>query len=197
MKRIVVGISGASGVITGIRLLQRLHNFAEVHLIISRAAREVIRQETLLFPSQIAEFAASVYANDDLSAPIASGTFLTGGMVIAPCSIKTLAGIAHSYADTLMVRAADVTLKQRRPLVLAVRETPLHLGHLRLMTAIAENGGAIAPFMPAFYAKPESIDDLIHHWVGQVLDLLGLDHDMPSRYNGPEKAVSSCRKNLS
>jgi flavin prenyltransferase len=185
MKRIIVGITGATGARVGIRLLEKISLVAEVHLVISDAALRVIGSETSEAVDRLLRLAAHTYKNNEIYAPIASGTFITSGMVIAPCSIKTLSGVANSYADTLMVRAADVSLKQRRPLILGVRETPLHLGHLRLMTAAAEYGAIIMPFMPAFYGKPAGIDDLVDHWVGQVFDLLGLEHDNPSRYAGP------------
>ena len=186
MKRIVLGITGATGVTLGVRLLEHLVSQAEVHLVLSESAAKVIKQETIYPLSYIEQLAQHHYSNNAIDAPIASGSYLTDGMIITPCTIKTLSAIAHSYSDTLIARAADVTLKQRRTLILGIRETPLHLGHLRLMSLAAENGACIMPFMPAFYSRPGSIDDLLDHWVAQALDLLHIDHTISPRYAGPD-----------
>jgi len=175
-RRIILGISGASGAIYAIRLLQMLAQNAQVetHLVITQAGEQTLKSELGIESEAISRLAFARYAIDDIAAPIASGSFLTGGMVVLPCSIKTLSGIAHCYSQNLLLRAADVTLKERRPLILGVRETPLHLGHLRLMTQAAEMGAVIAPPIPAFYHSPGSIEDLVHHYLCRVLDWLGL-----------------------
>ncbi len=184
-RRLVVGISGASGIIYGVRLLEALRDLqVETHLVLSTAARRMARAETGLTPESIESLAAYVHANDDLAAPISSGSFRTLGMVVAPCSIKSLSAIANSYNDTLLARAADVTLKERRRLVLVVRETPLHLGHLRLMAQAAEYGAVILPPMPAFYHQPQTIRDLVDQTVGKVLDQFGLENDLFKRWQG-------------
>jgi 4-hydroxy-3-polyprenylbenzoate decarboxylase len=181
-----VGISGATGVIYGIRLLEVLHSIdtIETHLIITSAAKQTIVYETDYTIAQVSALASRVYNNRDIGAAIASGSFLTVGMVIAPCSIKTLSGIANSYADNLLVRAADVVLKERRRLVLVVRETPLHLGHLRLMTAATEYGAVLLPPLPAFYPRPQTIDDIVNQTVGRILDQFNIEADLFSRWNG-------------
>jgi 4-hydroxy-3-polyprenylbenzoate decarboxylase len=187
--RIVVGISGATGVIYGIRLLQVLAELADVetHLVLSGPARETIALETDYSYQQVVELADHLHSNKNIAASIASGSFKTDGMVVIPCSIKTLSGIANSYNDNLLLRAADVTLKERRRLVLVVRETPLHIGHLRMMTQAAEIGAIIMPPVPAFYHKPETLDDIINQTVGRVLDMLAIDHpDLFKRWSGPE-----------
>jgi flavin prenyltransferase len=182
-KRIVVGISGASGVAYGLAMLRALRELDyESHAVISRGARQVFLAETDTTPEAIEAAATVVHPEDDLSAPISSGSFLTGGMVVIPCSIKTLSGIANSYNDNLMIRAADVTLKERRPLVLVVRETPLHQGHLSLMMTAASHGAVILPPVPAFYHNPKTIDDIIRHTVGKVLDCLRIPHDLFRRW---------------
>jgi 4-hydroxy-3-polyprenylbenzoate decarboxylase len=175
-ERVVVGISGASGAVYGVRLLQFLAEIPslEIHLIISRAAEYTLQTELGMTAEQITPPAALRHAIDDIGAPVASGSFLTRGMVILPCSIKTLSGIANSYSQNLLLRAADVTLKERRPLILGVRETPFHVGHLRLMTQAAEIGALIAPPIPSFYNMPSSVDDLINQYVCRVLDWLRL-----------------------
>lgn len=178
-KRLVVGITGASGVILGIRLLEALRPMAvEVHLVISPAAKATIAQETTWKVSDVLALADVVHNHADIGASIASGSFATSGMVVVPCSIKTLSGIANSYAEDLISRAADVTLKEGRPLLLVVRETPLHRGHLRLMALAAESGAVIFPPVPAFYARPQSMEDIIDNLVGRVLDRLGFENNL-------------------
>jgi 4-hydroxy-3-polyprenylbenzoate decarboxylase len=182
-RPVVVGITGASGSLYGLRLLDALRAVGrEAHVVITGPGAAVARHETGLEPEQIAAKAARAWDVDDLFAPIASGSFLTGGMVVAPCSVRTLSAVAEARSTNLLERAADVTLKERRPLVLLVRETPLHLGHLRLMTRAAEAGAVIAPPVPAFYSRPTSVDDLVDHTVARVLDLLGVDHDLSVRW---------------
>jgi len=177
MKRLIVGISGASGAIYGVRLLQVLRDVAEVetHLVMSQAARQTLSLETDYSLRDVQALADVVHDARDIAASISSGSFKTAGMVILPCSIKTLSGIVNSYTDTLVTRAADVILKERRPLVLCVRETPLHLGHLRLMTQAAELGAVIMPPVPAFYHRPQSLDDVINQTVNRVLDQFDID----------------------
>lgn len=178
-KRLVVGITGASGVILGIRLLEVLRSMAvEVHLVISPAAKATIAQETTWKVSDVLSLAEVVHNHADIGASVASGSFTTSGMVVVPCSIKTLSGIANSYAEDLISRAADVTLKEGRPLLLVVRETPLHRGHLRLMSLAAEAGAIIFPPVPAFYTRPQSMEDIINNMVGRVLDRLGFENDL-------------------
>jgi flavin prenyltransferase len=191
VRRLVVGISGASGVIYGIRLLELLREAPgiELHLIVSDAARRTIAEETDVSSAAVESLAARRYSNKDIGAAVASGSFKTDGMVIAPCSIKTAAAIAHSAADTLMVRAADVTLKEGRPLILLVRETPLHLGHLRVLTALAEMGAVILPPMPAFYHRPKQIDDLINHTLARVLDRLAIPQSLVPEWQGTVSRV--------
>lgn len=163
MKRLIVGISGASGAIYGVRLLQVLRDVTDIetHLVMSQAARQTLSLETDFSLREVQALADVTHDARDIAASISSGSFQTLGMVILPCSIKTLSGIVHSYTDGLLTRAADVVLKERRPLVLCVRETPLHLGHLRLMTQAAEIGAVIMPPVPAFYHRPQSLDDVI------------------------------------
>lgn len=178
-KRLVVGITGASGVILGIRLLEVLRSMAvEVHLVISPAAKATIAQETTWKISDVLALAEVVHNHADIGASIASGSFTTSGMVVAPCSMKTLSGIANSYAEDLISRAADVTLKEGRPLLLVVRETPLHRGHLRLMSLAAEAGAIIFPPVPAFYARPQSMQEVIDNLVGRILSRLGFENDL-------------------
>ncbi|WP_025322767.1 UbiX family flavin prenyltransferase [Deferrisoma camini] len=185
MRRIVVGITGASGVVYGVRLLQVLRQMpaVETHLILSAAARQTLVLETEWAPETVEALADRAYDPGDLAAPIASGSVPTAGMVVAPCSMKTLSAIAHSYADNLIVRAADVTLKERRPLVLVPRETPLHKGHLELMLRAADLGAALVPPMVAFYHRPTTIDEVVDHTVGKVLELLGLEHQLYRRWH--------------
>ncbi|MGK3358770.1 UbiX family flavin prenyltransferase [Enterobacter kobei] len=188
MKRLIVGLSGASGAIYGVRLLQVLRDVAEVetHLVMSQAARQTLSLETDLSLRDVQALADVVHDARDIAASISSGSFKTAGMVILPCSIKTLSGIVNSYTDKLVTRAADVVLKERRPLVLCVRETPLHLGHLRLMTQAAELGAVIMPPVPAFYHRPQSLDDVINQTVNRVLDQFDIDlpEDLFTRWQG-------------
>lgn len=188
MKRLIVGLSGASGAIYGVRLLQVLRDVAKVetHLVMSQAARQTLSLETDLSLRDVQALADIVHDARDIAASISSGSFKTAGMVILPCSIKTLSGIVNSYTDTLVTRAADVVLKERRPLVLCVRETPLHLGHLRLMTQAAELGAVIMPPVPAFYHHPASLDDVINQTVNRVLDQfdIHLPEDLFTRWQG-------------
>ncbi|EPJ0594662.1 UbiX family flavin prenyltransferase [Enterobacter roggenkampii] len=188
MKRLIVGLSGASGAIYGVRLLQVLRNVAnvETHLVMSQAARQTLSLETDLSLRDVQALADVVHDARDIAASISSGSFKTAGMVILPCSIKTLSGIVNSYTDTLVTRAADVVLKERRPLVLCVRETPLHLGHLRLMTHAAELGAVIMPPVPAFYHRPQTLDDVINQTVNRVLDQFDIDlpEDLFTRWQG-------------
>lgn len=188
MKRLIVGLSGASGAIYGVRLLQVLRDVAEVetHLVMSQAARQTLSLETDLSLRDVQALADVVHDARDIAASISSGSFKIAGMVILPCSIKTLSGIVNSYTDTLVTRAADVVLKERRPLVLCVRETPLHLGHLRLMTQAAELGAVIMPPVPAFYHRPASLDDVINQTVNRVLDQFDIDlpEDLFTRWQG-------------
>jgi flavin prenyltransferase len=188
-SRIVIGISGASGAIYGVRLVEVLAARADVetHLVISASAETTIRYETGRDPAEVAALAHTVYGERKLAATLASGSFLTRGMVVAPCSMRTLSGVANSANDNLLVRAADVHLKERRPLVLLVRETPLHAGHLRLMTEATLAGAVILPPVPGFYIRPQTIADLVDHTLGKVLDVLGLhDHGLFPRWSGPD-----------
>jgi 4-hydroxy-3-polyprenylbenzoate decarboxylase len=181
--RLIVGISGASGVVYGARLLTLLQSMpVETHLVISRSAEVTLALETDLKPADLRARADVVHAIGDLAAPISSGSFQTLGMIIVPCSIRSMAEIATGVTTTLLTRAADVVLKERRRLVLAVRETPLHAGHLRTMTALAEMGAVIAPPVPAFYAKPQTLDEMIDHSLGRMLDLFGLDSGTVRRW---------------
>lgn len=188
MKRLIIGISGASGAIYGVRLLQVLRDVEDVetHLVMSQAARQTLSLETDLSLRDVQALADVVHDARDIAASISSGSFKTAGMVILPCSIKTLSGIVNSYTDTLVTRAADVVLKERRPLVLCVRETPLHLGHLRLMTQAAELGAVIMPPVPAFYHRPQTLDDIINQTVNRVLDQFDIDlpEDLFTRWQG-------------
>jgi flavin prenyltransferase len=186
--KLVIGINGATGVTYGIRLLQVLSEIQEVetHLIISTAGEQTIGIETESSALQVKAMADHWYHIDDIGACLASGTFRHDGMIIAPCSMKTLSAIAHSYADNLLTRAADVTLKERRRLVLLVRETPLHTGHLKNMLSVAEMGGIIMPPVPAFYHRPRSIQDIIDHTIGKALDLFSIEHKLSVRWAGPD-----------
>jgi 4-hydroxy-3-polyprenylbenzoate decarboxylase len=186
-KRLIVGVSGASGAVYGLRALDALAELGvETHLVASKAAALTLNLETGADMSALTNRASVRHAIGDIAAPIASGSFRTLGMLIAPCSVRTMSEIATGVTSTLLTRAADVTLKERRPLVLMVRETPLHLGHLRTMTALAEMGAIIAPPVPAFYAEPASIDDLVDQAVGRALDLFGLDWERTRRWRGAE-----------
>ena len=184
--RLIVGISGSTGAIYGVRLLEVLHTLPdiEIHLVMSEGARTTISYETDYRLENVIEWAHTVHEARNVGASIASGTFLTAGMIVAPCSMKTLSSIANSYNDNLITRAADVCLKERRRLVLLVRETPLHLGHLRLMTAVTEAGGIILPPVPGFYQKPKTMLDLVDHSLGKALDLFGIEHNLYPRWNG-------------
>ncbi len=189
MERLIVGISGASGVIYGIRLLEVLRGVddVETHLVLTSAARRTIALETDFAVEHVEALADRVHRVGDLAAAISSGSFPSGGMVIAPCSMKTVSGIATSYSDNLLLRAADVTLKERRRLVLLVRETPLHLGHLRLLMQVTEMGAIVMPPVPAFYHRPTTLQEIIDQTVNRVLDLLDIDlaHDLFPRWQGP------------
>ncbi len=184
--KIVVGVSGASGAIYGLRLLEklRLQPDVETHLILSRSGEKTLFLELGKKAAELRSLAHFSYPLEDISGRLASGSFRTGGMVIAPCSIHTMSAIAHGVTANLLTRAADVALKERRPLILMVRESPLHLGHLRTMVALAEMGAIIAPPVPGFYHNPETILDLVDHSVDRVLDLLGLPSDTAKRWDG-------------
>ena len=187
--RVIVGITGASGTIYGVRLLEVLQSLGvETHLVMTPAARRVAELETGYGAADVEALATYSYANDEIAAPIASGSFRTGGMIVAPCSIKSLSAVANSFNDSLLARAADVCLKERRKLVLVVRETPLHLGHLRLMAQATEYGAIILPPMPAFYHQPTTIADLVDQTVGKVLDQFGFEHDLYRRWGGGDAA---------
>jgi flavin prenyltransferase len=185
-ERIVVAISGASGPVYGVRLLEALreHTDFELHLILSKGAAATIEYELDRSPDSVAELAHVVHDERNLAASLASGTFVTRGMIVAPCSVKTLSGIATSFNDNLIVRAADVCLKERRPLVLVVRETPLHAGHLRLMTEVTEAGAVVLPPVPGFYTKPKTIEELVDHTVIKALDQLGIHLNLVPRWQG-------------
>ncbi len=188
-RKIIIGISGASGTIYGVRLLETLRNYSEIetHLVISDIAKEIIKHEDGRDPDRVLELADIVHPIKNLGAAISSGSFLTEGMIIAPCSIKSLSGIANSYNDNLLVRAADVCLKERRKLIIVLRETPLHLGHLELMTKVTQYGATLLPPMPSFYHKPKTIDDIINQTVGKVLDNFGIEHNLFTRWQGEEE----------
>ena len=201
MKRLIVGISGASGAIYGIRILEMLKDVGgvETHLVLSKFGRLNIEIETEHTPDYVESLADVVHGHGNQAATISSGSFKTDGMVIAPCSMNTLSGIAHSAATNLLVRAADVVLKERRPLVLMPREVPLHVGHCKLLYEVAQLGAVIAPPMPAFYNQPATIDDLINHSVGRVLELFGIDTGTVKRWEGSVKQAdrSPGRDNIS
>ena len=183
-NRLIVGITGASGVIYGIRMLETLKNIdIETHLIISEPGKLNISIETDYDVDEVLSMADFNYSNNDITASVASGSFLNMGMVVVPCTIKTLSGITNSYGDNLLIRSADVQLKEKRKLALMLRETPLHKGHLRLLTQAADMGAQIIPPMPAFYHHPKTIDDIINQSVGKVLDFMGIDHALFSRWN--------------
>jgi 4-hydroxy-3-polyprenylbenzoate decarboxylase len=195
--RIVVGITGSTGAIYGVRLLEVLHNSPDIetHLVVSQPARQTIEYETGWRSQAVLDLANVVYDYSDIGAAISSGSFPTDGMIVAPCSIKTLSSIASSYNDNLLSRAADVTLKERRKLVLIVRETPLHRGHLRLMLEVTENGGVILPPMPSFYHRPKTVDDIVNHTVQRALDQFGIEKGLFQRWTGAQMAdahVASC-----
>jgi 4-hydroxy-3-polyprenylbenzoate decarboxylase len=187
MRRIVIGISGASGSIYGYRALEALAAAGvETHLVLSEQARRTIELETEKSAADFEALAHSVHRDDNLAASISSGSFLTEGMLVIPCSIKSASAIAYSMNSNLLVRSADVCLKEKRKLVLVVRETPLHLGHLRTLTQLAEMGATILPPMPAMYAAPKTIDDIINHTVGKALDQFGIAHTLFKRWESPE-----------
>jgi flavin prenyltransferase len=184
-RRLTIGISGASGIVYGIRMLELLRETdVETHLVMSRSAEMTLAYETDLKIKDIRALAKVNHPNTDIGASISSGSFQTMGMVVAPCSIKTMSEIATGVTGSLLSRAADVVLKERRRLVLAVRETPLHSGHLRTMAQLADMGAVIAPIVPAFYNRPKTIDDIVNHTVGRLLDLFGLDMPVVKRWQG-------------
>ena len=186
MKRVVVGITGASGSIYGIRLLEILRRYADVelHLVLSRSGKRTLVAETDWSVADVENLAHHGYDNGDIGATLASGSFRTAGMVIAPCSIKTAAAVAACYADTLISRAADVTLKEGRPLIMLIRETPLHVGHLKMMLALAEMGAVVLPPMPAFYNRPKELDDIVNHTIARVLDRLDIPQSLVGEWQG-------------
>ena len=192
-RRVVVGISGASGAIYGVRLLEALRKdpAVETHLVMSGSAKRTLAEETDYAVKDVEALAHVVYDDRDVGASLASGSFRTAGMIVAPCSIKTLAALASCHADTLIARAGDVTLKEGRPLLALVRETPLHVGHLRQMTAFAEMGGIVFPPVPAFYHRPKSVDDIVAHTVARVLDRMGLAHEPLAEWTGGGRRPSS------
>lgn len=183
--KLIVGISGATGAIYGIRVLEELKRLGvETHLVISDAGKQTIELETQYAVGMVEGLAAEVHSICNLAASISSGSCQTDGMIIAPCSIKSLSAIANSFNTNLLIRAADVTLKEKRKLVMVVRETPLHLGHLRLMTMAAETGAVLLPPMPAFYNHPQTLEDLVNQTVGKVLDQFKIEHDLFNRWHG-------------
>ncbi len=190
--RLIIGMSGASGVIYGIRLLEVLSQVEQVetHLVLSDSAKLNIAIETDRSAKEIQALADEVYSNRDIAARLASGSFKTDGMIVAPCAVKTLSAIANSYADSLLVRAADVVLKERRRLVLVPRETPLHRGHCELLLKASQMGAILAPPMPAHYINPQTVDDLVDHHVGRLLDLFDLDSGLVQRWQGPASKQS-------
>jgi 4-hydroxy-3-polyprenylbenzoate decarboxylase len=184
-KKMIVAITGASGTIYGIRLLEALSNVGvETHLIMSDSAKITMAMETTFTPSYVESLATEVHSAKNVGASIASGSFRTLGMVVAPCSVHTMSDIAWGSTSNLITRAADVVLKERRRLILLFRETPLHAGHIKTMAQVTENGAIVMPPVPALYTNPKSIDDIINHTVGRVLDLFDLDNDLVKRWNG-------------
>ena len=196
MRRIVVGLSGASGAVYGIRFLEllRAQPGVETHLVVSEAAKRTIVEETDWAVKDVEALATRRYDNKDIGATIASGSFKTDGMVIVPCSIKAAASVAHCLAHNLLTRAADVTLKEGRPLIMVVRETPLHLGHLRVLTALAEIGAVLLPPMPAFYNRPKQIEDLVDHTLARILDRLGLPQGLVTEWQGTHRRTDPPRR---
>jgi len=195
-RRLIVGISGATGIVYGIRLLQMLKEAnIESHLVVSKASEKILAYETNMTVRDLRSLADVTYSISNVGAAIASGSFKTMGMVIAPCSIRTMSEIASGVTSNLLTRAADVVLKERRRLVLMLRETPLHAGHLRSMLAVTESGGIIAPPVPAFYTRPETLDDIINHTVGRVLDLFDIDVECVKRW-GEETNSYVLKQNL-
>ena len=184
-QRLVIAITGATGAVYGVRLLQHLRDIGvETHLVISDAAVLTLHQETGLQRKEVEALAHVVHKQNNIGASIASGSFQADGMVIAPCSMKTLAAVAHGLSDNLVARAADVMLKERRRLILMVRETPFNLAHLRNMTAVTEMGGIVFPPLPSFYHQPRTIDEMVDHTVARVIDLFGISHNLAPRWNG-------------
>jgi 4-hydroxy-3-polyprenylbenzoate decarboxylase len=196
-KRIVIGISGASGVTYGVRMMELLRETEfETHLIISEAGKLNFEIETSYKPAEVEAMADFVYDHKDMAASLSSGSFLTEAMVVIPCTMKSLSGIANSYNENLLVRAADVTLKEKRKLVLVVRETPLHVGHLRLMTMAAEMGAHLLPPVPSFYHQPKTIDDIINQTIGKVFDYIGIEHDLFKRWGEKRKDLKDSTAHL-
>lgn len=184
---LVVAMTGASGAIYGIELLKTLNDLGQPpYLVVSRAGWRSLQLETSYLPAQLKEMALACYAEEDIAAPLASGSFAHQGMIVAPCSIKSLSAIAHSFNHNLIIRAADCCLKERRPLVLMVRESPLHRGHLELMSKAAALGAVILPPMPAFYHKPQSVEDIVRHSVGKALDQFAIAHNLYSAWQGAD-----------
>jgi len=185
-RRIIVGISGASGIVYGVRVLETLREAGvETHLVMTRSAQVTLGYELSLKVAAVQALATVNHRIDDIGASISSGSFMTMGMIVAPCSIRSLSEIATGVTSTLLTRAADVVLKERRRLVLMVRETPLHLGHLRTMTQVTEMGAIVMPPVPAFYAEPATVDDVVNHSVGRVLDLFGIENSLVRRWQDP------------
>jgi flavin prenyltransferase len=193
VTRLVIGITGATGSIYGIRLLEILRNYGEVetHLAISRPGKRTIVEETTYSVADVEALATHRYDNTDIGASIASGSFRTGGMIIAPCSIKTAASVAVCHSENLIARAADVTLKEGRPLIMLIRETPLHVGHLKCMLALAEMGAVVLPPVPAFYNRPKELDDIINHTLARVLDRLNLPQGLVEEWRGTHPRTPS------
>lgn len=191
-RRLIVGITGASGVVYGIRLLEILKDTdgIETHLIITEAGCKVIGLETDRTPDEIERLADHSYDDRDITAPPASGTFRTMGMIVIPCSIKSLSALARSHASGLLHRAGDATLKERRPLLVAVRESPFHLGHLKLMAEITEMGGIVVPPIPAFYHRPSSVAQIVDHTIGKILDLMHIEHALCTGWEGMNSAIA-------
>ena len=187
MRRIIIGISGASGAIYGIRALEVLRRdpAIETHLVLSPSAKRTILEETRHSIAEVQALATVVHEHRDIGASIASGSFETAGMLVAPCSVKTLSAIAHCYSENLLTRAADVCLKERRPLILMVRETPLHLGHIELMERVTRYGAIVLPPVPGFYSRPASVDQIVDQSVGKALDLLHIQHSLFQRWGEP------------
>ena len=189
MTILVVGITGASGAIYGVRLLEVLSSIknVETHLIVSEAAEAIIKYETDRSLEDLRELASFSYDIRDMGAQIASGSFKTDGMIVAPCTVKTMSAIANSYSENLLIRVGDVTMKERRRLLLLVRETPLHIGHIKNMERLCEMGAIIMPPVPAFYYKPQTIQDIVDHTVGRMLDQFGIEHTLFQRWSGIAK----------
>ena len=191
-RRVVVGLTGASGALYAVRLLEELRRRgdAEIHLVMSALGKRTLLEETDYEVKRVEALAHTVYDNRDVGAAIASGSFRTAGMAVVPCSIKTVSALANCYSDTLIARAGDVTLKEGRPLVVVVRETPLHVGHLRQLLALAEMGGIILPPLPAFYLRPKSLAEVVDHTVSRILDRLGFENDLVPEWTGRRTASS-------